>query len=89
MPWLDHPQGSEEWLQARRGAITGSRFRDAREKLKNGQPSKACLAYAMDLARERLGGSAPTKFQNAAMRQGTEQEPIARLKYESMTGNLV
>lgn len=88
MPWLDHPQGSEEWLQARRGIITGSRFRDAREKLKNGQPSKACLAYAMDLARERLGGSAPTKFQNAAMRQGTEQEPIARIKYESMTGNL-
>lgn len=89
MPWLDHPQGSEEWLQARRGVITGSRFRDAREKLKNGQSSKACLAYAMDLARERLGGSAPAKFQNAAMRQGTEQEPIARIKYESMTGNLV
>jgi exodeoxyribonuclease (lambda-induced) len=134
MPWLDHPQGSEDWLQARRGVITGSRFKDARDrsdgmteqqrkyvaailagrtqedaKLLAGYKSvptsdavaKAlagkieytwaapAMNYAMDLARERLGGSAPAKFQNAAMREGTEQEPIARIRYESMTGNLV
>ena len=84
-----HEQGSDEWLQARRGVITGSRFKDARDKLKSGAPSKAALGYAMDLARERLGGSAPSKFQNAAMRTGTEQEPIARAMYERRTGNLV
>lgn len=84
-----HAQGSEEWLQERRGVITGSRFKDARDRLKNGQPSKACLAYAMDTARERVGGTAPAKFQNAAMRTGTEQEPIARAKYEARTGYLV
>ena len=82
-------QGSEAWLQARRGVITGSRFKDAREKLKTGAPSKAALSYAMDIARERLGGSAPSKFQSAAMRTGTEQEPIARALYEQRTGNLV
>lgn len=89
MPWLHLDQGSEEWLTARRGKITGSRFKDARDKLKGGQPSKACLAYAMDVARERIGGCAPSKFQNAAMRTGTEQEPFARARYEARTGHMV
>lgn len=85
----DYEQGSEAWLAVRKGCITGSRFRDCRDKLKGGQPSKACIAYAMDTARERIGGCAPAKFQNAAMRTGTEQEPLARMAYESRTGNLV
>lgn len=85
----NHEQGSEAWLAARKGCITGSRFKDCRDKLKGGAPSKACIAYAMDTARERAGGSAPAKFQNAAMRTGTEQEPLARLAYERRTGNLV
>lgn len=87
--WLQLDQGSEEWLTARRGKITGSRFKDARDKLKGGQPSKACLGYAMDVARERIGGSAPSKFQSAAMRTGTEQEPFARAMYEARTGHMV
>lgn len=85
----DHEQGSEDWLAARKGVVTGSRFKDCRDKLKSGAPSKACLSYAMDTARERLGGSVAQKFQNAAMRTGTEQEPLARLAYEQRTGNLV
>lgn len=89
MPWLKLEQGSEEWLMARRGVITGSRFKDCRDKLKNGQPSKACLDYARDVARERFGGSAPAKFQNAAMRSGVEQEPVARAMYEARTGYMV
>lgn len=90
MPWLNLEQGTEEWLAARRGKITGSRFKDARDKLRDGKtPSKACLSYAMDVARERVGGSAPAKFQNAAMRTGTEQEPFARAMYEARTGYMV
>lgn len=85
----DHEQGSQAWLDARKGCITGSRFKDCRDKLKSGLPSKACIAYAMDTARERAGGNAPAKFQNAAMRTGTEQESIARAAYERKTGNLV
>lgn len=85
----NHEQGSEAWLAARKGCITGSRFKDCRDKLKSGGPSKACIAYAQDTARERIGGIAPAKFQNAAMRTGTEQEPLARLAYERRTGNLV
>jgi hypothetical protein len=89
MPWLQLDQGSEAWLAARQGKITGSRFKECREKLKGGQPSKACLSYAMDVARERVGGKAPSKFQNAAMRTGTEQEPFARAMYEARTGYMV
>jgi exodeoxyribonuclease (lambda-induced) len=89
MPWLKLEQGSEEWLMARRGVVTGSRFKDCRDKLKNGQPSKACLEYARDVARERIGGRAPAKFQNAAMRTGVEQEPVARAMYEAQTGYMV
>jgi len=85
----DCEQGSEEWFAVRRGVITGSRFKDCRDKLKNGQPSKACLAYAQDLARERCGGTPQAKFQTAAMRTGTEQESAARAAYEVSTGNLV
>lgn len=84
-----HEQGTQAWLDARKGVITGSRFKDCRDKLKGGAPSKACLTYAYDVARERCGGTAPPKFQNAAMRTGTEQEPVARTMYEVRTGNLV
>ncbi len=94
------PQGTQAWLDARRGVITGSRFKDCRdfkaltkadEKAgkKRGEPSAKLLAYAMDVARERVGGKAPEVYANAAMRFGTEQEPIARAVYEARTGQWV
>lgn len=83
------PQGSQEWLDARRGVTTGSRFKDARSKLKSGGLSKDCLKYAMDVARERVGGRPPEVRPNDAMRTGTEQEPFARAAYEAKTGNFV
>ena len=82
-------QGSEAWLQARRGVITASKFKVCRDKLKSGQPSKAAIGYAMDTARERCGGSVLPVFANAAMRIGTEQEPLARSAYEVETGSYV
>jgi len=96
----NHPQGSELWLAARRACITGSRFKDCRdykaltaaqkkEGLTRGEPSTKLLGYAYDVARERCGGQAPAKFQNAAMRTGTEQEPFARAMYEARTGHMV
>lgn len=83
------PQGSPEWLEARKGVVTASRFKDCRDKLKSGAPSKACLNYAMDVARERCGGMAMPVFANAAMRLGSEQEAIARMEYEIVTGSIV
>lgn len=84
-----HEQGSPEWLAARRGVITGSRFKDARSKLKNGKPSAESEAYCMDLAREMVGGISPSKFQSRAMSEGREQEAKARAAYQISTGNLV
>ena len=94
------PQGSPEWHAARRGVITGSRFKDCRDYNQptaaekkagevRGKPSKTMLAYAMDVARERAGGVAPSKFVTTAMRTGTDEEPRARLAYEEETGLLV
>lgn len=83
------PQGSDGWLAARRGVITGSRFRDACDTLKSGKPSDKQIGYARDVARERFGGVVPSTYANAAMRTGTEQEPIAKLNYEEETGSLV
>lgn len=83
------PQGSESWLERRRGVITASRAKDARDKLKSGAPSVKCLLYAQDVARERCGGQAERVFVNAAMRTGTEQEPMARMAYETKTGEMV
>lgn len=89
MKIINVTQGSPEWLGARKGRVTGSRFKDARDRLKSGEPSKACLNYAKDVARERCGGNVMETYQNAAMRFGTEQEPLARAAYESATGNMV
>jgi hypothetical protein len=83
------PQGSDAWLQSRRGVITGSRFALAREKLKTGKPSAAATRYAMDTARERCGGLTLPSVQNLAMRIGSEQEDAARASYELETGRMV
>lgn len=83
------PQGSIEWLSSRRGAITGSMARVAREKLKSGLPTKAAITYLRDVARERVGGIAQEVYVNAAMRFGTDQEPHARRAYEVLTGYMV
>lgn len=85
----DAPQGSDEWFAARKGRITGSKFKTARDKLKSGAPSGKALLYARDVARERMGGTAQGVFQNAAMRFGSEQEPLARMAYETTTGYMV
>lgn len=83
-------QGSPEWLAARRGVITASRFKDARDRLKGGAPSKSCLAYAMDVARERItGGTVPALFQTSAMRMGQTEEPVARMLREAEAGYLI
>lgn len=83
------PQGSPEWLQARVGVITASRFKDALDVDKKGEPTAKCMAYAFDTARQRAGGTVPEIYQNAAMRTGQEQEPLARQAYEAKTGYFV
>ena len=98
--WSMAPQGCEEWLAVRRGRITGSRIKDALDfkaptkkqqdaGIKRGEPSSKRLNYAMDTARERVGGRAAEVFVNAAMRLGSAEETPARVTYEDKTGNMV
>lgn len=85
---IDHPypQGTEEWIEARRGVITASRAKDARDFKKNGESSDKRLGYAMDCARERCGGKAASVYVNSAMRTGVEEEPFAAIEYVARTG---
>ena len=83
-------QGSPGWKQARAGKVTASRAKDARDKLKSGAASGKQIAYACQVALERLSGQpADATFENWQMREGHVQEPIARAAYERRTGNLV
>ncbi len=83
------PQGSEAWLESRRGVVTASKAKDARAFKKNGESASELLAYAMDVARERCGGKAAPVYQNAAMRMGSEEEQFAAIEYVARTGREV
>lgn len=96
MIYISAPQGSDAWLQARVGKITASRYKDARDRLKPakgetiGKPSAKCTAYAAQVAVERIAGHSIDKlFESWQMREGKEQEPIARNAYDVETGNVV
>lgn len=84
-----HPQGTDEWLAARAGRATGSRAKDILAKIKTGEAA-ARRNYRVQLATERLTGKPQESgFVSKEMQWGTDQEPFARMAYESATGNLV
>lgn len=90
------PQGSDDWLQLRAGKITASRFKDARDRNKPvkgetvGKPSFKCIAYAAQVAVERIAGRPiGATFQSWQMREGQTEEPAARNAYDVETGNVV
>ena len=47
-------QGDSEWKQARAGKVTASRAKDARDRLKSGAASGKQIAYACQVALERV-----------------------------------
>lgn len=79
-------QGTEEWHQARLGRATASRFKDVMTKIKYGEAA-ARKNYKYELVAERLTGQHQETYSNAAMDWGTDNEPVARLRYELTTGN--
>ncbi len=84
----DIVQGSEEWRQLRLGKVTASRVADIIAKTKTGY-STSRANYLTELVLERVTGSPADRYQNDAMRQGTELEPIARAAYEFETDAVV
>jgi putative phage-type endonuclease len=87
MNTVDIKQGTPEWLSVRAGRVTASRVADVIAKTKTGY-SASRKNYMDELVKERFGVM-PEPFTNAAMQWGTEQEPFARMEYESRTGNMV
>jgi putative phage-type endonuclease len=82
-------QQSPEWRQARVGMVTGSRFADVLDKLKNGTPGAKRKNYMYEVVAERLTGKPAEHYVNAAMEHGTLTEPLARAAYEAHTGAIV
>ena len=79
-------QGSEEWLNSRLGKITASALSDIMKKTKYGE-STYKTRKRMELAIERLTGKEASHTpMNQFMRDGVEREPIARKRFELVTG---
>lgn len=85
---LTHQQGSPEWLASRAGIPTASEFDSVMAKVKTGEAASR-RNYRAKLVVERLTGKPVPTFLSAAMRQGTEREPDARMAYMVRTGNVV
>lgn len=86
--WHDVEQNTGAWLDLRMGKATASSFGIvmANEGKAFGDPAKR---YALDLALQRLTGRRAQGFSNAHTERGHAQEPIARDRYEQLTGEWV
>lgn len=82
-------QGTPEWLAARAGHATASRFCDVMAKLKSGGEAATRRAYKLQLVTERLTRQPCETYKNAAMEWGTQTEPFARAAYETDRGLMV
>lgn len=74
-------QGTDEWKALRLGKATASRVSDIVAKTKTGF-SASRANYMAELVAERLTGTPSEGFISAAMKQGTEKEPLARDAYQ-------
>ena len=94
MKFIECAQGSAEWLQARAGSITASRFADAVSIMsrasgerKAGDFTAASDKYAADIAIERISGKPYGEPPKAwVLDRGHELEKQARLLYETRHG---
>ena len=86
----DIPQGSDAWLEARRGIVTASTIGQL-ITAKTLRPAKNDTARGLieTLTAERVTGRVEPVYANAAMERGNRDEPWARHEYEKATGNKV
>lgn len=83
-------QGSQEWIDARLGLATSSRFRDILAKARSkGDEAAARRNYRAELVVERMTGKQVERYVTAAMDWGTQTEDLAKLAYTLVTTNLV
>ena len=78
-------QRSDSWFQCRAGKVTASRLGDLMATTKSG-PSASRKNYIAQLVVERMTGQPASSYSNAAMQWGVDTEPMARARYELVTG---
>ena len=74
-------QGSESWLELRKGKVTASRVADVMAKTKTGV-SASRANYMIELALQRVTGVIEPSYKNDAMQWGTDNEQTARTAFE-------
>lgn len=75
-------QGSDEWLELRRGKLTASRIHAIMRDGRGGAPSKSAAEYRAELIVERLSLEPAAKIKTLAMQRGNDVEPRAASAYE-------
>lgn len=86
--YIDIEQGSDEWRDIRRGKASASRAADLLATVRYGEAA-AYRNYKTELAIERITGKSPERYVTRQMEYGTDTEPVARLMYQLVTGNMV
>lgn len=86
--YKDIEQGSPEWKAARLGHVTASNMADVMAKGKSGE-AVTRYKYKVRIVAERLTGTPPESYSNAAMEWGIEQEQFACIAYEEKQNVLV
>lgn len=89
MQQLTSEQRTEDWITARLGKATASRFGDIMARGRGSAESAARRNYKAQLVAERLSGNKEESFTSSAMAWGTDFEDTARLRYELRSGNEV
>lgn len=89
MKIVECEQGSGEWLRARRGRPTTSKFAEIVTATGKATKGKSRQSYILELVGERLTGTSMPHFVTAAMQRGTDLEPHARRWYIEASGNKV
>jgi len=86
---LEAEQGSDEWLKARAGIVTGSKFSDIITP--TGKPTTGAkrTTYMNTLLSEWMTGEPAVTFQSDWMLRGTELEPEARDLYSMIKDETV
>ncbi len=80
---IDCEQGTQEWMDHRRGVATASRFSNILTP--KGALSTQAVGYRYELLAEWLSGETDTGFVSPAMLRGVELEPSAVAWYEFLT----
>lgn len=82
MPWINYPQGSDEWLDARKGVLTASKFSDCITSKLHKISESGINKVSETLAREKLGLYIEPTYVNEYMEYGNRYEGEARDKFQ-------